>query len=466
MVYSLNNNIVQGKEVVFTDHKNIRNANVPTINSFITLKQPLSADMISFSSFKDVNKVENKASTKISNIQLNQFLNHIEKKSLKYFIDHRLPNGLVLDRAPNSKNQPSGLAAEMASIATTGYGLTAWVLAAEKNIIPKDQAKQWVMESLKFVDAHTPKIQGGWLAHFVDSKTGEIYKDTEVSSVDTALFFFNAFIAAEYFGGEVKDQVNKMFDNIDFDLMLTQDNKLPDSKAFSLGFHLKDGKREFIQYKWDEYSEGILVPLLALGSDKVKDSVWSEGWDRSKQWKYDGKESFVSLPLFTYYYPHGLLDLKDKVDVKGDNYWQSSLNAVQMQIKFCQDKGYPSGIFGITACDGPNGYQPYQPAGTEEYPAHDGTVGPPAIIACLPFAEKEVTNLLDFIKKNQLDNEEYGLCNAYNVKSGWKTEDALGIDLGSMLLMTDQYQSGFIHKLSNRSPMVNKIMQRAGFKAV
>ena len=198
----ISNNIMRGKESVFIDNKNSRNFNVPVIDSFITLKQPLSADMISFSSSKDINKLENKASTKISDIQkvqLDQFLNHIEKKGLKYFIDHRLPNGLVLDRAPNSKDQPSGLAAEMASIASTGYGLTAWVLATEKNMISKDQARQWALETLKFVDDHTPKIQGGWLAHFVDSKTGEIYKKTEVSSVDTALFFFNAFIAAEYF---------------------------------------------------------------------------------------------------------------------------------------------------------------------------------------------------------------------------------------------------------------------------
>ena len=423
----------------------------------------LQKDTISFTANKNLKPEETKL-THIERINLNKDIERIERQSIKFFLDHSLPNGLVLDRAPNSDTLPTDRSAKMCSVAATGYGLTAMVLASEKNMLPKKQAKEKVMQTLTFIDENTPKINGGWLAHFIDAKTGKTYKNTEISSIDTAIFYFNAFAAAEYFGGDVKKQVNKMYNKIDFKMMLTQDNQKPDQLAFNLGFHVKDGKREFIPHKWDEYSEGILVMLLGLGSNQVPDEMWSKGWNRDKKWEQDGLKSFVCLPLFTYFYPHGLIDLKDKVDRNGDNFWKASQNAVKMQAIYCKDHGYPEGVFGITACDGPNGYQAYQAAGTEEYPAHDGTIAPPAVLACLPFAEKETLKALKYIKNQNLDNEKYGLCNAYNVRSGWKTSDALGIDLGSMLLMLNSNSSGLIHKLVNKNEIVQKAMKRAGFR--
>jgi hypothetical protein len=423
----------------------------------------LQQDTVSFSANKNLKTGETKL-THIERINLNKNLEQIERQGIKFFLDNRLPNGLVLDRVPNSSIPPTGRATEMCSIAATGYGLTAIVLASEKNMLPKKQAKEKIMQTLTFIDEHTPKINGGWLAHFADAKTGKTYKNTEISSIDTAIFFFNAFAAAEYFGGDVKKQVAKMYNKIDFKMMLTQDNQKPDQLAFNLGFHVKDGKREFIPHKWDEYSEGILVMLLGLGSPQVPDEIWSKGWNRNKKWEQDGLKNFVCLPLFTYFYPHGFLDLKDKVDINGDNFWKASQNAVKMQVGYCKDHGYPEGIFGITACDGPNGYEAYQTAGTEQYPAHDGTIAPPAILSCLPFAEKETLKAFEYIKKQNLNKEKYGLCNAYNVRSGWKTSDALGIDIGSMLLMLNSHNSGLIHKLVNKNEIVQKAMQRAGFR--
>jgi len=401
--------------------------------------------------------------TPIEKNKLDKDLEQIEIKSIKFFLDNRLPNGLVLDRVPNSDEPPAGGSSEMCSVAATGYGLTALIMACEKNILPKKQAKEMTMQTLKFIDKQTPKINGGWMAHFMDGKTGKTYKNTEISSIDTAIFFFNAFAAAEYFDNDVKKQVKKMYKKIDFKMMLTEDNKKPDQISFNLGFHVKDGKREFIHNKWDEYSEGILVMLLGLGSNEVPAKMWTDGWNRDKKWKQDGLSSFVCLPLFTYFYPHGLLDLKNKVDVKGDNFWKASQNAVKMQVKYCNNHGYPEDVFGITACDGPNGYQPYQTAGTEQYPAHDGTIAPPAILSCLPFAEKETLKALEYIKKENLDNEKYGLCNAYNVDSRWRTPDALGVDIGSSLLMIDAYKTGTIHKLIDKNEIVQKSMKRAGF---
>lgn len=461
------------------------------------------ADSLAFMANNRPVKSDNSSLSPLEKARLNSFLDSIERKGIQYFLDHRLPNGLIPDRVLNvvvSKNHDTS---GFASVAATGYSLTAFIMAVEKGMISKEKARQMVMQTLKFVDSVTPQINGGWLAHFMDPQTGELVKNTEVSTVDTALFFFNAFAAAEYFGGDVRNQVQKMYDKIDFDLMLSEDKQNPDKKSFHLGFHIKDGHRDMIPFKWEEYSEGILVSLLALGSDRVSDDVWLKGWDRSKNWQFAGKESFVCLPLFTYFYPHGFINFKNKLDKGNDNFFEASRNAVKMQIDYCKTQGYPDGLFGITACDGPQFYQPYQPRGNinfsvedfikkhnlpldpadkiapvkiseyvsnlpgdEKYlngwPAHDGTIAPPAVIASLPFAEKEVAQAIKALRKLNLFNDKYGVSNAYNVYKSWKSDEALGIDLGSMLLMTDAYNSGHIHTLISQNPIGRKILRRAG----
>jgi hypothetical protein len=425
---------------------------------YYQLKQPLTKDTVNFTG-PGVNGI-----SEIDRIALNKDLQHIKKQGIKYFLDQRLPNGLVLDRASNLREKESIDGPLMASIAATGYGLSALVMAVEEKMIPEKEAARMVLDTLKFVDKVTPEINGGWLAHFMEPETGKIYKDTEVSTIDTALFFFNAFIAAEYFGGEVKQQVEKMYDRIDFDLVLSDSTKKPGEKAFNLGFKIKDGKREMIPYVWDEYSEGILVPLLSLGNKNVSERLWSEGWDRSKKWQVGKKSGFVNLPLFTYFYPNGLLNLKDQTDCKNDNYWQAFKTAIDFQKRFCEFTGYPVGLFGLTACDGPGGYCVYSAYEDDKNAFHDGTIAPPAILAALPVDEKSAIDAYKILKNEFIFDEKYGISNAYCTLTGWKSDDAVGIDIGSMLLMINAYEDGLIHKLSDQNEIVKRIKERAGFK--
>jgi hypothetical protein len=427
--------------------------------SYAQFRPALTKDTISFN-----RRLHSETTNALSAKEIQDLKNEIdrlEKKGIKYFLDHRLKNGLVLDRASNNIEKTEIDTPPMASIAATGYSLTAIVQAVEKNMISESKGRKMVLQTLNFINNNNPEINGGWFAHFLEPETGKTYPHTEISSVDTALFYFNAFIAAEYFGGEVKNKVEEMYNKIDFNLMLS-----PKKQAFCLGFHVIEGKRLMFPYLWDEYSEGILVPLLALGNDKIPETVWTEGWNREKQWTYGEDSNFVRLPLFTYFYPQGLLNMKDQVDSQGDNFWEASKKAVKMQINYCKDNNYPAGLFGITACDGPNGYQAYQPGGTKEFPAHDGTIAPPAVLACMPFAENHVLKNLKKFKELNLLQDKYGINNAYNVKTGWKTEDALGIDIGSMLLMLDAHNEGLLHKLSDKNPIVQKIKNRAGFKSI
>lgn len=402
---------------------------------------------------------------------LNTWLDDWEKKGIQYFLDNRHPiSGLVLDKA-SQLDMPAGIISSTAqqvntlgSIAATGYGLLAWALAVENNILSLKEAKGWTLQALNTVANNITFEQFGWMYHFVKVDSGQPYPGSEISSVDTAIFLLSALIAGEYFGDEIKQKAQCLFDEVDFSIMLSNNGQNPNKQAFSHGFFLEDEKTHFISFilfDWKDYSEGIMVPLLALGATNysVPDSVWHKGWDRTKNWKYGELETFAPLPLFTYFYPLGFFNLKDRKDSQSENFWSEAQKAIEMQLLYCKDNGYPEGSFGLSACYNQSDYIPYAP--DNNHP--NKIISPITVLACLPLKEKQTFDLLLKARQNKLDQYKYGLPGSYDLESGWVAPYAIGIDIGSALLMTDIYRRGLIHRLSDQNEVIQTSLRRAGF---
>jgi len=56
-----------------------------------------------------------------------------------------------------------------ASVAATGFALTAWCIADQRRWLPSGEALRRVRTALEFVIARVDH-QNGWLYHFVDAK--------------------------------------------------------------------------------------------------------------------------------------------------------------------------------------------------------------------------------------------------------------------------------------------------------
>lgn len=404
---------------------------------------------------------------------LSQF--QIYEKAYQFFEDARHPKtGMVLDRLPVTEAFALHTKENtMASIAATGYSLALDVLKAEQGFfktgptpevstrpeLSRRVVAQRLSQTLNFVETLSKPENGYFLPHFLHWETGTSM--AEISTVDTALFYLGALAAGEYCGGEELARVERMFNRLDFNRMRTR-NQHPDFKHSTNLSHGLDPNHQFIPHHWGgPYSEGVLLlNLLAMAQPAVPDSVWSKGWDRSKSWRQGGLSTFTDTPLFIYFYGPGFLPLKGLKDAQGEDYWRESEKAVLMQQEYCREKGYPSGLFGITACDAPPpiGYKAYHPG------LDDGTIAPPAILASLPLAEKPVLEAMRQLKALNLLDTKYGPVNAYNVFSGWKTTDALGIDVASMILMLDAYEAGTIHGLLGKNRVIQRAYQRAGLK--
>src|SRR5688500_9969353 len=127
------------------------------------------------------------------------FIEDLQRLSFQYFWEQADPNtGLVpdrarMDRAPLDENHQN-----VASIAATGFSLTALGIAAERGWITPQQARERTRNTLRFF-ANKAFQQHGWFYHWLDAKTGQRRWNSEVSSIDTALLLAGVLTARQYF---------------------------------------------------------------------------------------------------------------------------------------------------------------------------------------------------------------------------------------------------------------------------
>ena len=124
-----------------------------------------------------------------------QFLDELEKLNFQYFWEHASPQtGLVKDRANVQTNNNSNVA----SIAATGFGLTALCIGQKRGFISMPEARDRVLATLRFLWKRMPTHRG-FFYHFADVNTGERVWDSEVSSVDTSILLCGVLTCRQHF---------------------------------------------------------------------------------------------------------------------------------------------------------------------------------------------------------------------------------------------------------------------------
>lgn len=362
-----------------------------------------------------------------------QFLEKLEYDSINYFIRESNPsNGLIRDSSrPGSP----------CSVAAVGFGLTAICIGESRGWVKKDDAYNIVLKTLKTFRDKVPN-EKGFFYHFLDMRTGQRVWNSEVSSIDTALFLAGALFAGEYFKGtEIENIAKTLYERVDWPWMLN------DRKILCMGWKPEQG---FLWYYWDSYSEAMILYALAIGSPThpIPPECWFE-WKRPVDSYKDYRVVYCSTgSIFTYQYSHAWIDFQ-KLYEDDINYYNNSVNAVKANREFCIDnslshKAYSEDSWGLSACLGPDGYKGYgaKPGGG----FNDGTIPPCGMAGSLPFdplaSIKGLKNL--YAKHKNFLYGKYGFKDAFNMDKNWWAEEYLGIDVGISVLMIENYRSGLV----------------------
>jgi hypothetical protein len=376
--------------------------------------------------------------------QDDQLLDDMERLSSCYFWEQAR-------NATSDKNN-------VANIAATGFGLTALCIAARRQFLPPDRVKGRVLTTLRFVSDQLPSHRG-FFYHWADINTAERVWDSEVSSVDTAMLLCGVLTCRQYFHDpEITRLANTIFNRVDWTWLSEDTSLLPHGWLPEMGF---------LPYRWDYYSELMMMYLLGLGSPThpLPAETWS-AWKRVR-FDYEGMRYIGSFaPLFVHQYSQAWFDFRNKSDGYAD-YFYNSITATKVHRKFCLELGkqfsdYSEDLWGITASDSQRGYVVW--GGPPMMGPIDGTVVPSAAAGSLPFLPAESMRVLRTIRnKYPAAWTNYGFVDAFNPLTGWYDTDVVGIDTGISMLMAENARSGFVWNTFMQSPEAKRGMARAGF---
>src|SRR5829696_6062240 len=151
------------------------------------------------------------------NAAAQSFIDDLQQRSFRYFWEQADPQtGLVPDRARMDGSPLAPSHQNVASIAATGFGLTATCIAVNRDWIDKPQALERTRNTLRFFDSRAFQ-QRGWFYHWMDARTGERRWNSEVSSIDTAILLTGILTVRQCFreDQEIFKLAGKIYQRVD-----------------------------------------------------------------------------------------------------------------------------------------------------------------------------------------------------------------------------------------------------------
>jgi hypothetical protein len=400
------------------------------------------------------------------------FLDYVQQANFDYFWYAANPaNGLVPDRSATGS---------ACSIAAVGFGLTAIGIGIDHGWISRTQGVARVLTTL---NTFLSKPQGpgtsgvigykGWFYHFLDMNTA-LRAGSELSSIDTTLLLSGILYSKQYFNGTNTDETSirtmsdAIFNRVDWNWMAQG------TDAVSMGWFPPGS---FIAGNWVGYDEGMILYLLGLGiaTNPLPASAWSY-WTSGYTWATYYGESFVPFPpLFGHEYSHCWIDFRHIADAymnsQSSTYFENSRRAALAQRAYCIANpanpplgwvGYSGNVWGLTACDGPTGYNAH---GAPPALNDDGTIAPTAPGGAMAFTPEYSLPTLQYFYSQFRRNiwTAYGFRDAFNLSVQWYGSDELGIDQGPIVIMIENYRTQRPWRLFMQNEEVQRGLQRAGF---
>jgi hypothetical protein len=416
-------------------------------------------------------------------------LDSLQRKTFEYFVHESNPtNGLIADKT--AREWP-------ASITATGLALATYAVGAERGFMPRDEAAQRALTTLRFF-ANSPQTvepdatgYKGFYYRFLDMQTGRRAWNCELSTIDTTFLLAGALVAAAYFSHdtEAEQEIRRLADvlyrRVDWRWVLNGGATVT---------HGWRPERGFLKHRWLGYNEALLLYVLGLGSPTYPLPEESyPAWCSSYVWKkIYGYDFLYAGPLFIHQLPQVWIDFRGIQDTfmaaQGIDYFENSRRATYVQREYAirnprQYAGYGEDCWGITASDGPGcntlvidgikrHFFDYIARGVP-YGPDDGTIAPWAALTSLPFAPEIVLPAIDYFDWLELrQGQPYGYRATFNPtypsaagkKYGWMSRYYFGLDQGPIALMIENYRSGLIWRLMSRSAYLVVGLRRAGFR--
>ena len=387
--------------------------------------------------------------------------------SLEFFLQHTNLNpeskgfGLTVDSTKDYN---------VASIASVGFALTAWVIAAERGHISQERAAEITKQTL-YTLLHHASHHRGFFAHFLYMETAERVRKCEYSTIDTSLCLNGVITAAAYFeDNEIRELAQQLLERVDWNFIIFEKG---DKTLFRMAYNPdKDGdyvtEAPGFIYQWHMAAEQKMMYLqAAVYLDPALSQKLYQGFSRDVG-LYDDQEIIINPGgnLFAYQFSEAWLDTERYLDPDGLDWFNNTRLASLANRSFCIENAaifptYHANSWGISCGDSPWGYDVSGSTPSLQPPKPNGTISILAALACLPFVPELTLEMVDYMyhQHPQLWGQ-YGFFESYNLATTppWYSHAIYGINKGCSMIMIENYFSRLIWELYTDSPDIQKAL--------
>lgn len=372
----------------------------------------------------------------------------VQQACFRYFWNYGHPvSGLAREGAGNWGRNTC-------SVAATGMLFFNLAVGIEQGWITRTEGLERIQKVLTFLLKQADRFHGVF-PHWLDGSNGRVVpfsdQDDGADLVETALLISGALFFREYVKGDstpaaaaIREMVDQLWRGVEWDWFVKD---CPDGRR-PLRWHWSPNHGFAIDLEITGFNECQIVYLLALASPThpITADSYFKGW---LQPGYSHARTVYGLPLELGREPYGPPAFLTHYSYLGVNpavlrcgsktYFDEFRDFARVQMRWAADcrPELDRGIWGLTACLGPDGYGVHFPG------QDDGTIAPTASLASMPYAPEEVRTCLEKLYRGYARQlwGPYGFYDAMNVSRNWYSREYIAIDVGPIAPMIENHRT-------------------------
>jgi exo beta-1,2-glucooligosaccharide sophorohydrolase (non-reducing end) len=404
-----------------------------------------------------------------------ELLTMVQEASFRYYWEANEPNsGMTRESTPGDD--------DVIAVGASGFGIMSMVVGTERGFVTRQQAVDRLLRITNFL-AKADRYHGVW-PHFLSGRTGHtialfgIY-DNGADLVETSFLMQGLLTARQYFAQDnekeqqLRDNITELWKTVDWDWFRATPNK------DALYWHWSPTYAFHIANRLQGWNEVMITYMLAIASPTHASppSIYHTGYTRegSPGHTYGVPKTYYGItvnmdytpespgPLFFTDYSYLGYDPRGYRD-KYANYFDNNRNEALVSQAYSianphHFKGYGADAWGLTAVDGPDGYNEYKPFETD-----DGTIAPTGAISAFAYTpQQSMLALKHFYRDLGVQVWDiYGFRDSFNEQQNWYSGITMGLNQAPMAVMIENYRTGLVWKSFMSNPEIPQMQHAIG----
>lgn len=401
-----------------------------------------------------------------------ELLDLVQRQTLSYFWDFAHPASAMARERSNAVTGYDYLRTVCSG--GTGFGIMAMLAGAERRFLPRAEVRDRIGCIVEFLTG-AEKFHGVF-PHFLDGKTGATIafseKDDGGDLVETSFLMAGLLSARQYFSADtagersLRDGINRLWRAVDWRWHTRGD-------AAALYWHWSPRYGWEMGHRITGWNECLITYVLAASpcDHPVAPAAYHHCWTDSPHFRNRDIYYGIGLPLgpplggplFFSHYSFLGLDPRGLRDRYADYWWQNRahtlINRAHCVANPGDFAGYGPRCWGLTACDGDEGYGAFCPQNDR------GVIAPTAALSAMPYTPPESTAALRYFYEELRGKiwGRHGFVDAFNLSRNWTAPGNLAIDQGPIVVMIENFRSGLIWRLFMSCSELEAGLRRLGF---